>query len=81
VALASFLSFAVGAALPVVPWFIGSGSGDPGVVAIGVVAATIVSLIGRLASAASPGATAGSSSSSGPAVTYALGRAISVNVG
>jgi predicted membrane protein (TIGR00267 family) len=85
VALASFLSFAVGAALPVVPWFVGSGSAATvASIAIGVVAATIVgALIGRLAerSVVLSAARQVLILLGACAVTYALGRAIGVNVG
>ena len=85
VALASFLSFAVGAALPVVPWFIGSGtSATLASISIGVVAATIVgALIGRLAerSVVRSAARQVLILLGACAVTYALGRAIGVNVG
>jgi vacuolar iron transporter family protein len=49
-ALASFLAFTLGAVLPVVPWFIGSGVGAAvASVVIGIVAAAIVGTsIGRL---------------------------------
>ena len=51
VALYSFVSFAAGAALPVVPWFIGSGDAATAAsLVIGVAAAAVVGvLIGRLA--------------------------------
>lgn len=49
VGLLSFLSFALGAVLPIIPWFVGSGGNAiVGSIAIGVVAAAIVGgLIGR----------------------------------
>ncbi len=50
-AISSFLAFCVGAVLPVLPWFFGSGTAAALVsIAIGVVAAAIVgALIGRFA--------------------------------
>jgi vacuolar iron transporter family protein len=49
-AIASFLAFCIGAFLPVIPWFAGSGtSAAVASVAIGIVAAIVVgTLIGRL---------------------------------
>ena len=85
VALSSFVAFAIGAALPVVPWFIGSGAAATlSSIAIGVVAATIVGgLIGRLAErSVVRGAIRQVLILLGACgVTYALGRAIGVNVG
>ena len=85
VALLSFAAFAIGAALPVLPWFVGSGDAAVAAsLAVGVVAASIVGvLIGRYAER-------GVIRSAirqvlillfACAVTYGVGRAIGINVG
>jgi len=84
VALSSFVAFAIGAALPVLPWFFGSGRAPTiASVAIGVVAAAIVgALIGRLAER---GAVRSAVRQvlillGACGITYALGSAIGVSV-
>jgi VIT1/CCC1 family predicted Fe2+/Mn2+ transporter len=84
VALLSFVAFSIGAALPVIPWFVGSGGAATGAsLAVGVIAAAVVgALIGRFAER-------GIVWSAirqvlillfACAVTYGVGRAIGVNV-
>jgi VIT1/CCC1 family predicted Fe2+/Mn2+ transporter len=84
VALTSFLAFAVGAVLPVLPWFAGSGTAPTvASVAIGVVAAATVGvLIGRFAerSVAASALRQVFILLGACGVTYALGKAIGVNV-
>jgi VIT1/CCC1 family predicted Fe2+/Mn2+ transporter len=85
VALLSFAAFAIGAALPVLPWFIGSG--DAALAAslvVGVVAASIVGVL--IARFAERGVLRSAIRQVlillfACAVTYGVGRAIGINVG
>jgi VIT1/CCC1 family predicted Fe2+/Mn2+ transporter len=83
-AFVSFVSFCVGASIPLVPWFIGSGGGAAAAsVAIGIVAAAIVGvLIGRLSERSIPTSIARHVLILVLAcgVTYLVGKAVGVGV-
>lgn len=84
-AVSSFLAFAVGALLPLLPWFFGGGSGA-------VVASVVLGLVGALAVGLAVGVATGRSltraavrqvaiAAVAAAVTFAIGAAVGTEVG